>query len=190
MGCGFLRWPPNDYSYAIERSFTCKGAPGDWPPAAVWDKIRHAQSGETTMTRQAAMLISCLSLCLLAGAMPRMFVVWSGDQSLRQAAAGARRPGRRLRPLRRPRARPRQRQGDLQQLPLETSSNSPGLASLDFDDFKTPMLWVHRRRHCGGCGRAVGPPGGKFRRGLSINQECLGQRPRQARAGLAPYSAD
>lgn len=26
---------------------------------------------------------------------------------------------------------------------FETSSNSPGLASLDFDDFKTPMLWVH-----------------------------------------------
>jgi hypothetical protein len=26
---------------------------------------------------------------------------------------------------------------------FDTSSNSPGLASLDFDDFKTPMLWVH-----------------------------------------------
>ena len=26
---------------------------------------------------------------------------------------------------------------------FETSSNSPGLASLDFDDFRTPMLWVH-----------------------------------------------
>lgn len=26
---------------------------------------------------------------------------------------------------------------------FETSSNSPGLASLDFDEFKLPMLWVH-----------------------------------------------
>jgi hypothetical protein len=26
---------------------------------------------------------------------------------------------------------------------FNNSSNSPGLAALDFDDFKTPMLWVH-----------------------------------------------